>query len=59
MYTNDIFGDYYIGQFRRVTLLYSNLIRQVSLFPETATVKVLAASEVSGHSCVGREHKPI
>jgi len=31
LYTNDTFGDYCNAQFRQVTLLYSDLIGQVSL----------------------------
>ena len=32
LYVNDTFGDYFNGQFRQVTILYSDLIRQVSLY---------------------------
>jgi len=32
LYVNDTFGDYFNGQFRQVTTLYSDLIRQVSLY---------------------------
>jgi len=36
MYVNDTFGDYFNGQFRQVTILYSDLIRQVSLYIDHA-----------------------
>jgi len=32
LYTNDTFGNCYNDQFRQVTLLFSDLIRQVSLY---------------------------
>ena len=32
MHVNDTYGDCFNGQFRQVTILYSDLIRQVSLY---------------------------
>ena len=41
LYTNDTVRDFYNGQFRQVTLLYSDLIRQVSLYC-TVQLKLLS-----------------
>jgi len=32
LYVNDTIGDCFIGQFRQVTILYSDLIKQGSLY---------------------------